>query len=241
MDKKHQKTIIGSGFIAKNFKKYEEFFKKLDICVYATGVSNSLCKDKELLDKDKSRLSDFSKKIFENQILLYFSTCSIYDPSRNKNIYVRHKLDIENFIKENFKKYLIVRLPEVVGKNSNTNTLVNFFFNKITKKEKFDLWTNATRSIIDIEDVVKILIDFLSKKSEHKNEIINIANPEKISATHIVNVFENFIKIKANCNLVAKGEENWNIDTSVTNDCIKKCKIRFDNNYLQNVLIKYFT
>ena len=89
--------------------------------------------------------------------------------------------------------------------------------------------------------MVKILIDFLSKKSERKNEIINIANPEKISATHIVNVFENFIKIKANCNLVAKGEENWNIDTSVTNDCIKKCKIRFNNNYLQNVLIKYFT
>ena len=117
----------GSGFIGKSFIKYEEFFKKLGVCAYAAGVSNSLCEDKELFNKDKSRLADFSKTIGQDQTLLYFSTCSIKDPSRNKNFYVKHKLDIENFIKENCKKYLIVRLPEVIGKNTNTNTLANFF------------------------------------------------------------------------------------------------------------------
>ena len=49
MNKNCPNTIIGSGFLAKNFGKYEELFKKMNICVYAAGVSNSLCKDRKLL------------------------------------------------------------------------------------------------------------------------------------------------------------------------------------------------
>lgn len=241
MDKKHHNSILGSGFIAKSFIKYEEFFKKHGICVYAAGVSNSLCKDKEFFDKDKNRLTDFSKTIEHDQILLYFSTCSIDDPSRNKNFYTKHKLDIEKFIKKNFKKYLIVRLPEVVGKSTNNNTLTNFFFNKIKRQEKFDLWVEAHRSIIDIEDVVKILIDFLSNNKQNKNQIINIANTKKISAPHIVKILENITKTKAKYNLISKGEKNWNIDTSATNDSMKRCNIIFKKNYLENLLIKYFS
>ena len=241
MDKKYQKSILGSGFIAKSFIKYEEFFKKLRIHLYAAGVSNSLCKDKEFFNEDKNRLVDFSKSIEDGQTLLYFSTCSIDDPSRNKNFYVKHKLDIEEFIKQNFKKYLIVRLPEVVGKSKNNNTLVNFFFKKIKKQEKFDLWIEANRSIIDIEDVVNILIDFLSNDTQDKNKIINIANTKKSSAFHIVKILENITKIKAKYNIVSKGEKNWDIDTSATNDSMKRCKIIFKKNYLENLLIKYFS
>ena len=78
-------TIIGSGFLASNFKKHEGLFKKLNICVYAAGVSNSLCQDSGLFEKDKNRLANFSKQIDKKKTLLYFSTCSIDDPSRNNN------------------------------------------------------------------------------------------------------------------------------------------------------------
>jgi len=241
MDIENQNSIIGSGFIAKNFEKYDKFFKKLCIKLYAAGVSNSLCSDKSLFEKDKGRIIDFSKKISKDQTLLYFSTCSVYDPSRNNNLYVKHKLNIENFIKDSFQKFLIVRLPEVVGKNSNVNTLVNFFFNKIKNKDKFDLWSNANRSIIDIEDVVKILIDFLSNVGVEKNQMINIANPKKSSAIHIVYILENLTGTKAKYNLITKGEKNWSIDTESTNDSMKKLNITFGKNYLENVLKKYFS
>ena len=33
--------IIGSGFIAKNFKKKKNLIKKYGIVIYASGVSNS--------------------------------------------------------------------------------------------------------------------------------------------------------------------------------------------------------
>ena len=240
MDIENQNSIIGSGFISKNFEKYHEFFKKLSIKLYAAGVSNSLCNDKSLFKKDKDKIIDFSKKIPKNHTLLYFSTCSVYDPSRNNNLYVKHKLNIENFIKDNFQKFLIVRLPEVVGKNSNEHTLVNFFYNKIKNKDKFDLWSNANRSIIDIEDVIKILIHFISNNKLDKNQTINIANPNKNSPIDIVTILESIIRIKADYNLVEKGKENWEIDISDTNNSIKKCGINFENDYLKNALMKYY-
>tara|TARA_B100002052_G_scaffold278663_1_gene285225 strand:+ start:2980 stop:3705 length:726 start_codon:yes stop_codon:yes gene_type:complete len=240
MNNKNQSTIIGSGFIAKNFIKYGDFFKNHRFQIYAAGVSNSLCKENKLFKKDKKKLIDFCKKIKDGEKLLYFSTCSIEDPSRNKNFYVRHKLEIEDIIKSNFDKYLIVRLPEVVGKNSNINTLINFFFNKIKRKEKFDLWTKAKRSIIDIEDVIKILIHFISNNKLDKNQTINIANPNKNSPIDIVTILESIIRIKADYNLVEKGKENWEIDISDTNNSIKKCGINFENDYLKNALMKYY-
>ena len=88
MQKKYQDSIIGSGFIAKSFLKHEEFFNQFGFCVYTAGVSNSLSEDKELFIKDKNRLNELSKKIDKNKTILYFSTCSIVDPSRNKKIFM---------------------------------------------------------------------------------------------------------------------------------------------------------
>ena len=83
--------IIDSGFLTKNFKQHENLFKKLNISVYAAGVSNSLCQSKDLFEKDKDRLAGFSKQMNKKNTILYFSTCSIGDPSRNNNEYIKNK------------------------------------------------------------------------------------------------------------------------------------------------------
>ena len=93
--------------------------------------------------------------------------------------------------------------------------------------------------MIDIDDVTKILIDLLSNK-KHKNKIINIANPKKYSIDYIVNIIEDLTALKAEYNLVNKGETNWEIDISQIINSIKNCKIEFNKNYLKNVLKKYF-
>jgi len=231
--------IVGSGFLSKNFKKYEKLFEKLNVCLYAAGVSDSQCTDKDLLEKDSSRLFNFKNLIRDDQILVYFSTCSIKDPSRNNTPYVKNKIIIENYIVKNFKKYLIVRLPEVVGKSTNKKTLINFFFNKIKQKSKFDLWAKASRSLIDIDDVVKILSNLLTK-AKIENKIINIANPDKYTVIQIVNMIEILTSIKAKYNLINKGESKWEIDISEILDSIKDSNIKFNNNYLKNILEKYF-
>ncbi len=130
-------------------------------------------------------------------------------------------------------------MPEVVGKSINSNTLINFFFEKIKRNEIFNLWTKARRSVIDIDDVTKILINLLSN-TKHENKTINIANPEKYSSIHIVKIIENLTAKKAKYNLVNKGEDNWTIDVSQIIDSIENCKIKFNRNYLKYTLEKYF-
>jgi len=54
--------IIGSGFIAKNFENYNDDLERLNICLYAAGISNSQTQDKNLLDKEKNKFIEFLKK-----------------------------------------------------------------------------------------------------------------------------------------------------------------------------------
>ena len=112
--------IIGSGFIAKNFKKKNKLIKKYGLVIYASGVSNSRSVNKNNFSREENKIISYKNKV-KSKILVYISTCSFFDPSRKKTAYVKHKLNMENLIKKNFKKFIIVRFPEVVGFNKNKN------------------------------------------------------------------------------------------------------------------------
>ena len=231
--------IIGSGFIAKNFENYSNELEKLNIWLYAAGISNSQTKDKNLLDKEKNRFIEFSKKFIQKKKLIYISTCTINDPSRNKNLYILNKLYIEDLIQKNIKNFLIIRLPEVVGKNENRVTLINFLYNKIKNEEKFEIWTKAKRNIIDIDDVVLLTLNLLKNKNLN-NIKINIANPKSCFVNEIVKNFEKLGNIKAKYNLVDKGHNSWHLDTNRVSKISKKIKINFNENYLYKLLKKYY-
>jgi len=104
INKKYQHTIIGSGFVGKNFKKIKSFLRRKNIVIYAAGVSNSKTKNKLRLNREFKTVKKF-KKYIDNKIIVYISTCSIKDNTRNKSFYVKNKIKIENFIKNNFKKF----------------------------------------------------------------------------------------------------------------------------------------
>ena len=231
--------IIGTGFIAKNFDNYKEELKKLNICLYAAGVSNSQIKDGDLLIKERKRLLDFSRQFNQKKKLVYVSTCSVLDPSRKNNPYIKNKLQIENIVQKKFNKFLIIRFPEIVGKNDNKTTLANFLYHKIKNKKKFYIWKQAKRNIIDIQDIVLITMSFLKDKNSN-NQKINIANPINYSVNEIVKNFEKLSGLKANCNLINKGRNDWQIDISEISEIIKNKKIYFNKNYLYNVLKKYY-
>ena len=239
MKKNLSDTIVGSGFIAKSFNDQKHELEKLNICLYAAGVSNSQTNDKNLLIKDKNRIIDFSKKFDKKKKLVYISTCSIEDPSRNENSYVRNKVYIEGLLKEMFNKFLIIRLPEVVGKNDNKTSLINFLHHSIKNKIKFDIWKKAKRNIIDIEDVVSIVM-ILLKKTTLNNTKVNIANPINCEVSEIVKNLEMLSATKADYNLIDKGDDSWHIDISEISKIIKSNKINFDQNYLYKVLKKYY-
>ena len=65
--------IIGSGFIAKNFKKKKLLIKKYKLAIYASGVSNSKSINEYNFKREKKKIINYKKKI-ASKIFVYFST-----------------------------------------------------------------------------------------------------------------------------------------------------------------------
>ena len=233
--------IIGSGFIAKNFKKKIILIKKYRIAIYASGVSNSKSINKNNFLRERRKIISYKNKI-NSLIFIYISTCSIYDPSRKNTAYVKHKLNMENLVKKNFNKFVIVRFAEVFGFDNNKNNLINFFYQKIINNNKFILWVNSRRNIIDIDDAVKLCLNFIKKIKKYKKVKleINIANTMYVSVLSIVNIIEKLTLKKAIYDKIAFGNLHWRIRPLVSKRIIQMSSVIFNKYYLEKVLGKYY-
>ena len=233
--------IIGSGFIAKNFKKKFILIKKYRIAIYASGVSNSKSTSKNNFLRERKKIISYKNKI-NSMIFIYISTCSIFDPSRKNTAYIKHKLNMENVVKKNFNKFVIVRFPEVVGFNNNKNNLINFFYQKIINNNKFTLWVNSKRNIIDIDDAVKLCLNFIKKIKNYKKIKlkINIANTMYVSVLSIVNIIEKLTLKKAIYDKIAFGNLHWKIRPLISKRIIQMSSVVFNKYYLEKVLRKYY-
>jgi len=223
--------IIGDGLIASAFKDYSN---NEDIIIFASGVSNS----QEINQKNfiRERLM-LLKVVQKNKLLIYFSTCSLYDKSLEKTPYISHKLYMETIVKCS-KRFIIFRLPQVVGKSKNLSTLTNYLYRAISENIRFPLWQNAYRNIIDIDDIKKIA-DIFIKDSLAQGSTINIANPFMISMHELVKIFENLLHKKAKYDLVNKGSD-FKIDTAISKSVAQKLKINFEDRYIEKVITKYY-
>lgn len=229
-------NIVGSGFIAKSFAKKNFFFKKKNCILYAAGVSNSLNKDLSLFNKDFKKLKSY-RNLSNSFKVIYISSCSVLDKSRNQSVYLKKKIQNENYIKKNFKNYLIVRLPEIIGKNKNKNTLVNFFYNKIKKNEKIILFKNAKRNFIFINDIINILCEIIEQKIS--NEVINIASSRMTKVEEIIIIFEKILKKKGKILIKKKINKDFHISTKKVKNLKSYKNIQFNNNYLVSKLKTY--
>lgn len=229
-------NIIGSGFIAKSFKGYNNFFKKNKCILYAAGVSNSKSNNLTLFKKDFLRLKKITT-VSNNLKLIYISSCSIKDPLRKNSIYLKTKIENEILIKKNIKNYLIIRLPEIIGKNKNKNTLVNFFYYKILNNKIFNLYTQTKRNFIHIDDIISILIEIVSKKITNKT--INIASSKMTEVETIVKIFEELLNKRSKIIYKKKKFINYNINIKDIKKLKNFKKINFDQNYLKKNLKKY--
>jgi nucleoside-diphosphate-sugar epimerase len=224
--------IIGNGLIARAFKSY--FDKDLDFIVFASGVSNS--SETNLIEfmRERSLLLD---AIAKNKFLLYFSTCSVYDTELQSSPYVQHKKNMEVLVSES-KKYMIFRLPQLVGKTENQNTLTNYIFSHIENGLKFNVWKRARRNIIDVEDVARI-VNYLMRHTDLHNSVINVACPFSISILSLVSTFEKVTGISAKYDLIDSGIA-YPIDTALVSEVLPKLGINFDDNYIEKIIRKYY-
>jgi nucleoside-diphosphate-sugar epimerase len=227
--------IIGSGLLARAF--YEKYSEATDICIYASGVANSGCKDQHEFLRERQMLSDAIDRWSTAQVFLYFSTCSIYDKAAGNSDYIRHKKEMEALVSQH-PNFLIARLPNVAGVSKNPHTLLNYFSAKILGSDKLLVWKNATRNIIDMDDVVAIVAKVIAKP-DLRRLIINIANPRSANVMAIVSTMEVILSKRANVEALEQGGE-FDIDVTLMMSICAELGLVFDDFYLERVLRKYY-
>lgn len=181
--------IIGNGLIAKSLQHIDSE-KNL---FFASGVSNSL----------ETRSSEFERefRLLKNSIenhpdgrLVYFSTLSINDQSKQDSHYVLHKLHLEEYIRNHTSGYLILRIGNIVGNGGNPNTLFNFLKNQISGERPFTVHQRARRLLLDIDDVS----EFLKTNGDRlDNQTVNFAYPYYFDLKEIVRALEVRMQKKA--------------------------------------------
>lgn len=224
--------IIGNGLIASTFK--ENFSDSADVLIFASGVSNSQESNQKNFRRERKLLLE---AIQEKKLFIYFSTCSLNDESVKNTPYGLHKQSMESIVKLS-DRFIIFRLPQVVGESKNPSTLTNYLYRVISQNMRFSLWQYAYRNLIDIDDVTSIA-NILIKNPLNIGSTINIANRLMISMPNLVKIFEIVLNKKAKYDLINRGS-NFKIETKLSNNIAIKLGINFDNQYIEKIIAKYY-
>lgn len=174
--------IVGNGVIGNRFR-YN--FNDDDYLIFASGVSNSTEENINQFYREENLLLKMIDD-YPDLKIVYFSSilCDV-----NDNKYYNHKLNMENIIIKKSKRFLIFRLPQIVGNNGNVKNIFNFFTNSIRNDELLKIKINTQRSLIDIDDIFKIVIYCINKS----NQIINISHIEKVYVDYLVKIISEIL------------------------------------------------
>jgi len=228
--------IIGNGMLANAFMDDYEYDK--NIYIFASGVSNSQEVENQAFLREQELLENTLNKIDE-ETFIYFSTCSI-SQENEASLYIRHKLRMENIIKNSGVAYHIFRLPQVAGQTDKKNFFINYIFSKIVNGEVFEVWSDSTRNVIDVDDVFKIT-HYIIQNRLFMNEVVNIATPYNVSVIEYVKQIEKLVSKKANYSIIKRGSQQQ-IDISTILPLIKEVDVDFltQETYLNKIIKKYY-
>jgi len=104
--------IVGTGDIARVLKD------RNDLIFFAAGVSDSSCDSEKEFKRERKLLLKQKRKH-----IVYFSTLSIYEKDTP---YTRHKIEMEQLVKDNFYLYTIIRIGNISW-GCNPKTIINYF------------------------------------------------------------------------------------------------------------------
>jgi nucleoside-diphosphate-sugar epimerase len=186
--------IVGNGLVANSIRELDVEYP--NVVFFASGVSNSVNPKEEDFEREKRLLSNFYS---DKNRLVYFSTCSVFDKTLlGHSKYVSHKIEMERLISANSREYIILRLPTLVGKTNNPNTLFNYFLNKLRLNEDISIFKNSNRFLFDAIHLSPVIRLFLKEKKS--KQIINAAFPNSISVIELVGYMK--LKLNSTSNLV---------------------------------------
>jgi nucleoside-diphosphate-sugar epimerase len=188
--------LIGNGLMSSAFADYQYID---GIVIFAAGVSNSLEINEDPYKREKELLEKTIKENIDKTIV-YFS--SVYQPDKRKELYMLHKSHMENIIESIARKYIILRLPQVIGHGGNSNILINYISDKLKRDEVIDVYENTYRSLIDVEDIEKII--YTLRYVERNYGIYTLNSIEELKVNEIVDLVAVQLNKIPKINLISK-------------------------------------
>jgi nucleoside-diphosphate-sugar epimerase len=166
--------IIGNGLTANGFKN----FNHSNYVILAAGVSNSLETRLGEFEREKDLILDTIKQ-YPDKKIVYFSTVLI---NSLDNPYYSHKKEMEKLIASTSKEWTIFRVPQLVSAEGNSSNLIHYLKDKILQEDEFVIYEGVMRSLLDIEDLVKLVKLSITKVNRG---IINISGIEILKVINI--------------------------------------------------------
>lgn len=238
-------VIDGNGLIAAYLSKYRDVVD--DAHIFARGVSNSACKiEAEYSKEEQYLLRAIDQCRRTGMRLVYFSSGgAVYGDTgyiREENTllvpvsrYGRHKCDCEKAIEKSGVRFLILRLPNVVGPYGNASQLFPYLV-KSVMLGKVKVLNKATRDLIDVEDMSSIVAELLKKTKD--NLIVNIASGIDVSVLDLVNEISKYIGRDPELDIVQGGDRQY---FSIERLQHFLPTVSFDQSYPYSLVAKYVT
>ena len=159
--------IVGRGDIASILNDRE------GAIFFVSGVSNSLEKRESEYERERKLLSEQDK----TKCIFYISSITIDNKEKFEvSRYLQHKKEMEDYIKNNFENYNIIRIGNITW-GSNPNTFLNYIKNKIQNNESFF-----------ISDEYKFMIT--------EKELLSLTDNLPLKSQNQISVFGKMVKVK---------------------------------------------
>jgi len=229
-------------------KRTLEFIKP-DAVIHAAAISNpNYCEEHIALSHHVNVYASVSIAQFCKSMdipLIFISTDLVFNGSMGNynesdfcfplSKYGAQKLEVEEFLTEEYQHSLICRLPLLFGIGPKySSNFLGEWLKKLSDNEELMAFSDEYRSPLSViwaaKGIFSALAYLLDQSIENKEKIIHLAGPETISRYHlaqlIANVFgfegKNIVpKIRSEFIMPAPRPENVSLNCSLASDVLK--------------------
>ena len=181
-------------FINDGFENIdEEFLKQFDVVLHLAAVTDAARGDSESIEKiNVGHTRDFIKTLMsldKPPLFIFPSSTSVYGTASDivredddsvlkpQSHYASSKLTIENFLRDNYPRYLILRFGTIFGATPGMrfHTAINHFCWASSMKKPIEVWEqnyHYHRPYLDVRDAERSISHLLHKGVE--NETYNV-------------------------------------------------------------------
>ncbi len=226
---------------------------KIKTCLLFITINNKKIKKKkfeEFTNSFKNLINNLIKKKIH---IIFFSTETIYENLKKRKhlehsklrpiqVYAKHKIEIENYIKNNTKKYSILRIGRVYSLQRIKNNILTQISDQISGSSKKNLKfaDDYEFSPLFIQDLNKLLDQIIKKKIYG---YYNVCGDQSVTYYKIAKKIISKLKLKNNIKIIKKSIKNFSNFTragsiSMNNSKLKKL-VKFKYISFDRILTKY--